>query len=142
MLANVAFLVVQDPSADALSEDEQTALTSAEARVGAMLTFSHSDLQADLSVARSNATGSFQKKYSRLLDSIVASSAGREKVTTRSVVTSAGVERTRGSSVTVLALVRSTTTVGSRKPAAEQLQLRVTLRPVQGQWLISDLRPI
>ncbi|RYJ01144.1 MAG: hypothetical protein EON52_22105 [Actinomycetales bacterium] len=127
-------------SSDDEADDQRAAVAAARVRVAAMLTFSHEDLESDLSVASGNTTGPFRATYAERLRTLIATTWDQRKASMSSRVTSASFTKMHGRDVGVRLVVRSRLRAGSAPPDEQRFVVRVTMRGADSQWLVSDLR--
>lgn len=119
--------------------DETAALDSARARLASMLTFSYRDLETDLMVASSNATGTFRDEYTERLRKLATDSLKASKASVSSRVENVALVGADASGVTVVAELRARTESEDREPATQTFQVRARLQGEGSQWLVSSL---
>lgn len=137
-VVGVGLVVALLGSSHDAGDDRAAAVAAARVRVAAMLTFSHEDLEADLSVASGNTTGAFRATYAERLRKLIASTWDQRKASMSSSVTSASFTAMHGQDVGVRLVVRSRLRAGTQVQD-QRFVLRATMRGRDGQWLVSDL---
>lgn len=125
--------------ADTFRADEAAALGSARARLGSMFTFSHRDLETDLMVASSNATGTFREVYAARLRKLASDSLETSRASVSSRVENVALVDSDASGVTVVAELRARTESEGREPAWQTFQVRARMQGKGSQWLVSSL---
>jgi Mce-associated membrane protein len=128
---------------------EQTAQARAEAVLAASkdlagaLSYDYRSIDKDIASARLGMTGSFEGNYDRFMRSVVAPVAQKQQIVTRAVIVRTAIALATSSKVVVLAFVNQTTT--STQAQGQQIngsRVEVTLVPVGGKWLISEMTPV
>ncbi|GAA3046803.1 hypothetical protein GCM10020229_67650 [Kitasatospora albolonga] len=109
-----------------------------EAALGRAFSYSADQDEAGRSAARAAFTGAAEEQYRRLSEQLRGWTAEqRLTLTTRAVAT--GVIRLTGDRAELLVLLDQSARRGADPPVLTGAQLRVTARPVDGRWVISDL---
>ncbi|MGW4651627.1 hypothetical protein [Kitasatospora sp. NPDC004289] len=109
-----------------------------EAALGRAFSYSADQDEAGRSAARAAFTGAAEEQYRRLSEQLRGWTAEqRLTLTTRAVAT--GVIRLTGDRAELLVLLDQSARRGADPPVLTGAQLRVTARPVDGHWVISDL---
>lgn len=135
------FLFRPDQLTDQAARDE--VLAAAKSGTEALLTYSPETVDKDLADAKSRLTGDFLKSYSDRVDQTVIPAAKQSGVKTEASVTRAGVSQMAPDSAQVLVFVNQVTTSRVRPtPALATSSVMVTLVKHDGQWLISDFKPV
>jgi Mce-associated membrane protein len=117
------------------------ALSAARTRVPVLLSYQSSRLEADLSVAAEQTTGSFREDYREVLSSVVAPTAEDRGISTRAEVTAAGIVSAEDDSVTVLVFLTQTTTARGQRPTVSGSRVEVLMEPDGAAWKIAGLQP-
>lgn len=135
---------VQAQRAGAVADARADALAAAEKRVPDLLSYDAATLEEDLRRARSQTTGAFTADYGRILDDVVAPQAKARSISTRAVVSAAGVVRGNRDEVVVLLFLTQTTTTGGGADGTSVAgsRVEVTMRPADGGWKIGSLAPL
>lgn len=119
------------------------ALAAARVRVPGLLSYDYRKLDDYVRDAPKNATGTFKSDFSKLIAVAIAPAAKQQQITTKAVVKKAGVIDGGADQVTVLVLLDQTTTSKSSKNGSlDGSRDRVTLRKVDGSWLVSAFDPV
>ncbi|OBE92058.1 hypothetical protein [Mycobacterium sp. 852002-10029_SCH5224772] len=108
----------------------------------AALSYSYEHLNLDFNNAKSHLTGDFLTYYSKFSDDVVAPTAEKGQLTATAKVIRAAVSELHPDSATVLVFVDQTTaSVQKKDPEKTQSSILVSLRKVDGSWLISKFVP-
>lgn len=108
----------------------------------AVLSYSYDHLNRDFDNAKSHLTGDFLTYYSKFTDDVVAPTAQQGQLTTSAKVIQAAVSDLHPDSAVVLVFVDQTTTSAKKKePETTRSSVLVTLRKVNGSWLIAKFDP-
>jgi Mce-associated membrane protein len=120
------------------------ALQAAQRLVPELLSYDPESLSADLARARNTTTGKFRHDFDTLVDDVVRPAAAHRHVSTRAVVSGAGVMSSTGSErVTILVLVTQTSTSSVEKsPVVSTSRVKVLMVRYSGRWLIAGLDPV
>ncbi|MHA7652781.1 twin-arginine translocation pathway signal [Mycobacterium sp. ML4] len=103
----------------------------------ALLSYSPETLSRDLANAKSRVTENYLPYYQQFVDQIVGPSTQRAQVTTStSVVKAAVAELNPNSAVVVVFVKQKTASKEKPEPVVTSTALRVTLKKVNGSWLI------
>lgn len=137
------FLYRSAQHGEARATARSEAMAAATARLPAMLSYSYKTLDADLAVASGNATGSFRKEYTTILQEVVAPNAAKKKISTRAEVTGASVVSGDKESVVVLVFLTQTTTIGTaKKPTVSGSRIDVRMSKTADGWFVSKITPV
>lgn len=141
VLTIVDVLIVRADTRRSETEDARSeALSAVHARVPAMLSYDHRQLEADLSVASGNATGTFAKEYTSLLEEVVYPNARENKVTTHAQVTGAAVVDAGPDEATILTfLTQSTSSSDAETPNVTGSRVVVTVEKTGEGWFVSGI---
>ncbi len=149
MAALVLLLVVGDvfvwhraDTRSATVEAGTAAVKSARVRIPLMLSYDYRTLDADLTVATGNATGSFESEYRKLLNDVVAPRAAQKKVVTTTRVVDASVVSGSASNVKVLVFLSQSSTAGSKKAEVSGSRVVVTMVHTDKGWFVGGLKPV
>lgn len=108
----------------------------------AVLSYSYDHLNRDFNNAKSHLTGEFLTYYSKFTDDVVAPTAQQGQLTTTAKVIRAAVSELHPDSAAVLVFVDQTTaSVQKKDPEKTRSSVLVTLRKVNGSWLIAKFDP-
>lgn len=124
-------------------ESAEDAMASAEQRVPNLLSYDVETLEADVARAKDQTTGDFRDDYAEILDDVVVPNATKGRVVTTASVTAAGaVPGDDEDEVVVLVFLTQSTTTGNGAPTVSGSRVDVTMTRVDGDWLISNLKPV
>ncbi|WP_373365759.1 twin-arginine translocation pathway signal [Mycobacterium kansasii] len=122
---------------DAAARD---AIRAASEGTVALLSYSPDSLSRDFDNARGRLTDDYQAYYERFTEQIVAPAAQRGQITTSARVIRAAAAELRPDSAVVLVFISlKTTSKDQPEPVKTTSSVRVTLRKVNGSWLIAKL---
>ncbi|MBV8789044.1 MAG: hypothetical protein JOZ00_20450 [Mycobacterium sp.] len=108
----------------------------------AALSYSYDHLNRDFSNAKSHLTGDFLAYYSKFADEAVAPMAQKGQLTATATVVRAAVSELHPDSAVVLVFIDQTTaSVRKKDPEKTQSSVLVTLKKVDGSWLIAKFDP-
>lgn len=108
----------------------------------AVLSYSYEHLNRDFANAKSHLTGDILAYYSKFSDDVVAPTAEKGQLTASAKVIRAAVSELHPDSAVVLVFVDQTTKSAQKKdPENTQSSVLVTLRKVDGSWMISKFDP-
>ncbi len=103
----------------------------------ALLSYSPDTLSRDFANAKSRVTEDYLPYFQQFADQIVGPSAQRAQVTTTATVIKAAVSELNANSAVVLVFVKQKTASKEKpEPVVTSSSLRVTLKKVNGSWLI------
>jgi Mce-associated membrane protein len=119
------------------------ALDAARQATVEVLSYNFRTVDADLARARGHLTGRFREDFARRASGIVAPAAIRDQIDTRAEVAGSGLVSATPEQAVALVFVNQTTrSVRLPAPKIDGSRLEMTLRWVDGRWLISDLKPL
>jgi Mce-associated membrane protein len=108
----------------------------------AVLSYSHDHLNRDFNNAKSHLTGDFLAYYSKFTDDVVAPTAEKGQLTATAKVIRAAVSELHPDSAVVLVFVNQiTASVHKKDPEMTRSSVLVTLKKVNGSWLIAKFDP-
>lgn len=109
----------------------------------ALLSYSPESLDKDFATAKSKLTGDFLSYYTQFTEQIVTPAAKQKSVKTTASVVRAAVSELNPDSAVVLVFINQTTQSADRPDASfTNSSVRVTLKKVDGAWLISSFDPV
>lgn len=136
----VGFLNLRHDRAITAGDD---AVAAVEPHVEQLLSYTPSTVASDLDVEREWLTGDFARDYDDLVTGTIAPAATAGGVETTASVTGVGVDSSSSDRVVMLMFVNvSTTSTAAPEPQVSGSRLRVTALEVDGEWRISEIRPI
>ena len=119
------------------------AVSAVEPHVEQLLSYTPSTVASDLDSEREWLTGDFARDYEDLVTSTIAPAASEGGVETTASVTGVGIDSASSDRVVMLMFVNvSTTSTAAPEPQVSGSRLRVTALQVDGEWRISEIRPI
>lgn len=119
------------------------AVAAVEPHVEQLLSYTPSTVASDLDTEREWLTGDFARDYDDLVTGTIAPAATAGGVETTASVTGVGVDSSSSDRVVMLMFVNvSTTSTAAPEPQVSGSRLRVTALEVDGEWRISEIRPI
>ena len=117
-------------------------VTAAEREVPALLSYSYQSFSGNLAHAAAYTTGAFRSQYLRLMSSQVEQRAMANHVVTQASVSAASVvDAQPGRATLLLFLSEQTKTDAKQQAILNDTAVRVTMREVNGTWLIAGLVP-
>jgi Mce-associated membrane protein len=109
----------------------------------AVLSYSYDHLNRDFNNAKSHLTGDFLAYYNKFTDDVVGPTAQQGQLKATAKVIRAAVSDLHPGSAVVLVFVDQTTSSPHKKdPEKTQSAVLVTLKKVDGSWLIAKFDPI
>jgi len=110
----------------------------------AALSYDYRSIDETVQAARGTLTGEFRGQYTELMKKVVAPSAKKKKLVTKTSVVGASVVSANASEADVLAFVDQTTTEGkdTGTPSLGGSRVVLHLTRVDGKWLISSMKPV
>jgi Mce-associated membrane protein len=103
----------------------------------ALLSYSPDTLGRDMANAKSRVTENYLPYYQQFIDQIVGPAAQRGQIITNATVVKAAVSELQPNSAVVLVFVKQKTASKAKpEPVVTSSSLRVTLKRVDGSWLI------
>ena len=128
--------------AAARAEARVDALAAAKTRVPALLSYDRASLDDDLDRAIEQTTGSFTDDYRTILTDVVKPTAARRGISTKAVVSAAGVVSGDRDEVVVLVFLTQTTTAKGGRTAVSGSRVEVTFERSGQAWKIAGLKPV
>jgi Mce-associated membrane protein len=108
-----------------------------------LLSYSYTALDRDFAKAKSHLTGDFLAYYSKFTEQIVGPAAQQGQLTATTKVIRAAVSDLHPDSAVVLVFVDQTTASTQKpEPVKADSSVVVTLRKVNGSWLIANFDPV
>jgi len=109
----------------------------------ALLSYSYDNLDRDFAKAKSHLTGDFLAYYHKFTQQGVAPAAQQGQLTTTAKVVRAAVSELHPDSAVVLVFLNQTTASKKKpEPLTTASSVLVTLRKVNGSWLIAKFDPL
>jgi Mce-associated membrane protein len=134
------FYVVYRPDVQTDGAARHQVIQAASDGAVALLSYSPDTLTRDLNNAKSRVTDGYLPYYQQFAEKVVGISAQRGLVTTTAVVIKAAVAQMHPDSAVVLAFLRlKTMSKDKPEPVVTSSSLKVTLKRVNGSWLIDNL---
>lgn len=120
-----------------------TVLKAATDGTTALLTYAPDSLDRDFSAAKSHLTGDFLSYYTQFTQEIVAPAAKEKSVKTTAAVVRSAVSEIHPDSATVLVFVnQATTSTQNPNGSFAASAVKVGMRKIDGNWLISSFDPV
>lgn len=120
------------------ARDRDAVLGAATSQIQTLLSYDGANLEAAAKSVDDTTTGGFRDDYKRLFDESVRPNAERLKARTTARVVGAGWLGSAGADADVLVFVNQSTTTNSGE-RVDTVQAKVTMREVDGRWLIAGL---
>ena len=121
----------------------KAALSAASEGTVAVLSYSPSTIDSDLSSAKSHLGGDFLKYYSQFSEEILKPAAKEKSIKTTAVVLRSALSEFHPDSAVVLLFVNQSTQSADRpEPTLTSSSVIVKLTKADGKWLISSFNPI
>jgi Mce-associated membrane protein len=108
----------------------------------AMLSYKPDSADTDLGGARALLTGDFKDQYTTLTKNVVIPDSKQKHISAVVSVPAAASVSADSDHAVALVLVNQTVTVGAGTPTATASSVKVTLKKVDGHWLVSAFDPI
>jgi Mce-associated membrane protein len=119
------------------------ALDSAKNGTVALLSYSPETLDKDFANAKSNLTGDFLSYYTQFTEQIVTPAAKQKQVKTSASVVRAAVTELHPDSAIVLLFINQVTTSKENPDGAfAASSVKVSMKKIDGRWLISAFDPV
>ncbi|RHW26321.1 hypothetical protein D0Z08_15320 [Nocardioides immobilis] len=141
-LALAAFTGLQAQRAAAASDAREDALKAAQTRVPDLLSYDKATLAEDLDRALDQTTGSFTDDYEQILTEVVEPTAHRRGISTKAVISAAGVVSGDRDEVVVLLFLTQTTTAKGDRSSVSGSRVEVTMERDGDEWKIAGLMPV
>lgn len=137
-----AVLFIRVRSSQAGQDARSGSMAAAKQQVPALLSYSYLTFGSDLARAQADTTGPFRATYTKLMTSEVGPTAKLNHVVTQTSVSAASVIDAGNGSATLLLFVSEQTKTAARQEAVlNENAVRVTMRVVNGNWLVAGLTP-
>lgn len=137
------YLVLYRPDQQVGDAAARGAIQAASDGAAAVLSYSYDHLNRDFDNAKSRITGDFLAYYNKFADDAIAPTAQQGQLTATAKVIRAAVAELHTDSAVVLVFVDQTTaSVKKKDPEKTQSAVVVTLRKVNGSWLIAKFDPV
>jgi Mce-associated membrane protein len=136
------FFILYRPDRQIDDAAAQRAIQAASDGAVTLLSYSYDNLDRDFAKARSHLTGDFLAYYRKFSEEIAAG-AQQGQLTTTAKVIRAAVSDLHSDSAVVLVFVDQTTASKQKpQPVKADSSVQVTLRKVNGSWLIAKFDPV
>ncbi|GAA1750574.1 hypothetical protein [Aeromicrobium alkaliterrae] len=136
----VGFLNLRHDRGVAAGDD---AVSAVEPHIEQLLSYTPSTVASDLESESTWLTGDFARDYEDLVNGTIAPAASEGGVQTTASVTAVGVDSASSDRVVMLMFVNvSTTSTAAPDPQISGSRLRVTALEIDGEWKISEIRPL
>ncbi len=142
-------LVVSGWLAWQLREDSRTDAARTEALAAArdagrlLFSYDHQTLEEDFRAGLDVATGDFREEYERTTREVVQPVAEQyDAVVEAEVAEAAVVSASPDEVVTIVFVNQTTTSTRVDGPKIDQSRIRMVLRPVDGRWLVQEVRAL
>lgn len=122
----------------AAAESVRAATDSSEA----LLTYTPSSVEKDLSAARQRLTGRFRDSYAALTRDVIIPGSKQKQISAQASVRAVASVAATTEHAVVLLFVDQTVSVGNAPPTSTASNARVTLERIDGRWLISGYDPL
>ncbi|RDH78572.1 twin-arginine translocation pathway signal [Mycolicibacterium moriokaense] len=143
VLASWMYFFVYQPDRQTDNAAAKSAIQAASDGTVAILTYSPESLDKDFATAKSKLTGDFLSYYTQFTEQIVAPAAKQKSVKTKASVVRAAVSELHPDNAVVLVFINQTTQSADRTDASFiNSAVRVTLKKIDGAWLISSFDPV
>ena len=137
------FFFTYQPDRETDDAVAKSAIQAAKDGTVAILSYAPESLDKDFATAKSKLTGDFLSYYTQFTEQIVTPAAKQKSVKTEASVVRAAVSELHPDSAVVLVFINQTTQSADRPDASFiNSSVRVTLKKVDGAWLISSFDPV
>jgi len=131
------------PDQQTNSDVAQTVINAATDGTVALLSYSPDSLEKDFASAKSHLSGDFLSYYDQFTQQIVAPAAKQKSLKTTAHVMRAAVSELHPDDAVVLVYVdQSTTSKDSPEPTVAASSVLVSVKRVNGAWLITKFNPV
>lgn len=138
-----ATLYYQVQRAEAAEAARAAASAVAAQRAKAILSYDYRTLQSDIAQAKASATGRLQQQYTQIASGVIAPRAKKQQMVNQSAVVASAVVAAEPERVVMLLFVNQATQSNQLKaPRIQHSEVRMTLKKVDGKWLVSGLQPL
>lgn len=135
-------LFIRVRSGQAAGSARTAAVAAAKQRVPHLLSYSYQSFRSDLGRAEADTTGGFRATYAKLMTGQVEPVAMQNHVVSQASVSGASVIGAGPGTATLLLFVsEQTKTDAKAEPVLNDTAVRVTMREVNGSWLVAGLTP-
>ena len=126
---------------DRVEQATREAPAAAERASVAILSYSHTSLDADQRAAQRYMTPTYRKKYAKTFDRLVRPNAGKVKANVEAEVKASGVVQADSDRADVLLYVNQTTTstANGGEPQVALNRVQVSMVERDGRWLVNDI---
>jgi Mce-associated membrane protein len=136
------YFIVYRPDQRVDDATARRAIQAASDGAVAVLSYSYDHLNRDFNNAKSHLSGDFLAYYNKFTDDVVGPTAQQGQLTATAKVIRAAVSDLHPDSAVVLVFVDQTTSSPQKKdPEKTQSAVLVTLKKVDGSWLIAKFDP-
>lgn len=126
--------------AELVGQARSAAIPAARSHAEELLSYDHRTLKNDLSQAKADTTGSFREEYLNTTKKLVSAQAKKYEVVVRARVVGTSVVQAEPDRVVALLFVNQATQSNRIKGTEiDQNRVRMTLRKVDGKWLVANL---
>lgn len=139
LAANVAALVVPSDPSNAGSD---AMVSSAEARIPALLEFGTADIEGEVAKAIGNTTPDFRTEYETVLRQAIAAVPVGSTVSSDVAIERLAIVESSPTEGRVLAVIRRTATVDGVAQEPEPGRVEISLRKIGDDWLIDGVRTV
>jgi Mce-associated membrane protein len=134
-----AWLWFGTPSDVAVEESTRAAQSAAERAIGPILSYNALHLDEDQRAAQAYLTSDYRKEYDKVF-AVIKQNAPDTKTVVKADVIASGIVRPGADLVDVLLFVnRPTTNRQTTEPQVYKDQVTVTMKRVDGEWLVEDM---
>ncbi|HEY2266861.1 MAG TPA: hypothetical protein VGI96_29860 [Streptosporangiaceae bacterium] len=129
-------------SAQAAGDARTGAVTAATQKVPALLSYSYSSFDSDLTQAETDTTSQFRATYGKLMTGQIEPTAMQNKVVTQATVSGTSVISAQPGSATLLMFLNQQTKTNAKQESVlNDTAVQVSMRQVNGTWLIDNMVP-
>lgn len=140
LLLTASTLTLRARAAQRTERARTAAVTAAESDAADLLSYDYRHLGRDFARARGELTGRFARDYRRTTKTVVRPTARQVKAVVTADVVASSVEQASQNEVVVLLFVNQTTTsTRVDGPRVDLNRVRMTMRRVDGRWLVSKV---
>lgn len=142
LAASTGVLFFQWQTQQSANSARTAAVSAAQQKVPALLSYSYSSFGSDLAQAETGMTARFRATYGQLMTGQIEPAATKHQVVTQATVSATSVITAQpDSAILLLFLSQQTKTNTKQESVLNDTAVRVTMRQVNGTWLIDDLTP-
>jgi Mce-associated membrane protein len=137
------YLEVYQPDRQSSPAVANTVVKAASAATVAVLSYKPDTAQSDFATAKEHLTGGFLTYYDQFTQQVVAPAVQQKGVRTNATVVQAAISDLQPDSAVVLLFVnQATSSAQNPEPSMTASSVKVGLRKVHGDWLISSFDPV